>query len=289
MQLELKYQKTKTLNIKENGRSSDWVTPNFIMGCNAGCSNSYCYTRRFGRKYIYINTNVDEILESIRQHSLKLGTKIPNQTDLKYWTYDIGCDTDLNYHWKDYDWDKVLKFFTETPNIKATFATKFVNNQLLPYGNEKLRIRYSLMPQHMSDILEPKTFKIEKRIEAINKFIEHGWDVHINFSPIVYTNTWKKDYEELFKLIDQKVLYKDKVACEVIFLTHNQNLHNINLEQNSIEIENLLWKPEIQETKISQYGGENIRYQWEFKNQLINEFKELHNSIIPWCNIRYIF
>lgn len=40
--LELKYQKTKTLNIKENTRSSDFVIPNLIMGCNAGCSNSYC-------------------------------------------------------------------------------------------------------------------------------------------------------------------------------------------------------------------------------------------------------
>lgn len=289
MILDLKHQKTKTLTIKENGRSSDFVTPNFILGCNGGCANSYCYTRRFARKNIYVNTNIDEILETIFIHSSKLPNKIPNQTDNLYYTYDIGCDTDIALHWKDYDWDKVLKFFTNTPKIKATFATKYVNNQLLKYGNEKLRIRFSLMPQSLSSILEPNTTKIERRIEAINNFIENGWDVHINFSPIVYTDTWEQDYKELFQLINNKVLYKDKVKCEVIFLTHNEYLHNHNLSLNLNTIEDLLWKPEIQEIKTSQYGGSNLRYQWQFKKQLINQFTKLHSDIIPWCNIRYIF
>lgn len=86
--LELKYQKTKTLNIKENTRSSDFVTPNFLLSCNALCS--YCYTYRFGRKYIYVNTNTDEILDKVLKHSQSLLNKIPNQVDNKYWVYDIG-------------------------------------------------------------------------------------------------------------------------------------------------------------------------------------------------------
>jgi len=287
--LPLKQQKTKTLTIKENGRSSDWVTPNFIMGCNAGCSNSYCYTRRFGRKFIYVNTNIDEILNKILIHSQSLPLKTPNQTDNKYWTYDIGCDVDISYHWKDYDWVKVFKFFTDTPNIKATFATKFVNYQLLPYGNEKLRIRFSLMPQNISDIVEVNTSKIYLRIKAINKFIEAGWNVHINFSPVIYYDNWLNDYKQLFELIDKEVIYKDKVKCEVIFLTHNEYLHHQNLQKGFIASEGLLWQPDIQEIKTSQYGGNNLRYQWQFKNELIEQFKQIHNDIIPWCNIRYIF
>jgi spore photoproduct lyase len=287
IKLEIKHQKTKTLSIKENGRSSDYVTPNFILSCNAGCL--YCYTYRFGRNKVYVNNNVNEILEVIRQHSLKLGTKIPNQTDEKYFTYDIGCDTDLNYHWNDYDWNKVLKFFTETPNIKATFATKFVNKQLLPYGNEKLRMRFSLMPQNISSILEKGTSLITQRIRNIDTFIDSGWDIHLNFSPVVYYKDWLKDYEKLFIEIDQTVKHKDKIKCEVIFLTHNDYLHNKNLENNLIEGESLLWRPELQETKISQYGGKNIRYKWDLKEELINDFKQLHNKIISYCDIRYIF
>jgi len=288
--LNLKYQKTKTLTVKQNGRSSDVVSPNFIMGCNAGCSNTYCYTRRFGRKYIYVNTNLDEILSKLTDYANTcIIPKIPNQTDDKYYTVDICCDTDLNYHWKNYDWDKVFNYFLNQNVLKATFATKFVNYNLLKYGSQKLRIRFSLMPQNISDILEPKTSKIEQRIKAIDKFIDAGWDVHINFSPILYYKNWISDYKQLFTLIDSLVENKNKVSCECIFLTHNEFLHNLNLQNNFIESENLLWNPNIQENKKSQYGGNNLRYKHVFKKLLIDEFRKIHSEIIPWCKIRYIF
>jgi len=53
--------------------------------------------------------------------------------------------------------------------------------------------------------------------------------------------------------------------------------------------EYLLWTPDIQETKISQYGGENIRYLAPLKREYIKQFKELHQEIVPWNTIRYIF
>ena len=55
------------------------------------------------------------------------------------------------------------------------------------------------------------------------------------------------------------------------------------------ETEDDLWAPEKQEAKISQYGGENVRYKLGLKSEYIQEFKELHNQIIPWNTIRYIF
>jgi spore photoproduct lyase len=145
------------------------------------------------------------------------------------------------------------------------------------------------MPQNISDIVEVNTSKIYLRIKAINKFIEAGWNVHINFSPVIYYDNWLNDYKQLFELIDKEVIYKDKVKCEVIFLTHNEYLHHQNLQKGFIASEGLLWQPDIQEIKTSQYGGNNLRYQWQFKNELIEQFKQIHNDIIPWCNIRYIF
>lgn len=53
--------------------------------------------------------------------------------------------------------------------------------------------------------------------------------------------------------------------------------------------EQLLWVPKIQESKVSQYGGENIRYEHNLKAQYIKEWTKLHNSIIPYIPIRYIF
>ena len=53
--------------------------------------------------------------------------------------------------------------------------------------------------------------------------------------------------------------------------------------------EDLLWRPDIQEDKISEFGGKNIRYKHELKAQYIKQWTELHDEIIPWNTIRYIF
>ena len=50
-----------------------------------------------------------------------------------------------------------------------------------------------------------------------------------------------------------------------------------------------LWTPNIQETKVSQYGGKNVRYNYQLKREYIKDFVDLHDKIIPWNKIRYIF
>ena len=99
---------------------------------------------------------------------------------------------------------------------------------------------------------------------------------------------WLDHYEFLFKEVDSIVKNKDKVKAEVIFLTHNENKHQHNLLYKT-KGEHLIWNPNIQEAKISQYGGTNIRYRYDLKAQYIKEWLDLHNSIIPWNEVRYIF
>lgn len=284
---KLKHQKTKTVGCKINGRSSDIVSANFILGCNAKCR--YCYEKRWDRDKIYINENYEQILKSCENWAQEQQwPKIPNQCDPKYYIVDIGCNTDINYHWKDYDWTIIFDWFKDHPKLKASFATKFVNNKLLEYNAEnKIRIRYSLMPQTMSYILEPDTTPIHIRINAIDRFIEAGYEVHLNISPVVIYDGWKEDYKQLFDMISQ-VRYAHKLKFEVIFLTHNQQLHDNNIELYP-EAEKLLWKPEIQESKNSIYGGNNVRYQWQLKNQLIEEFKQMFSQFFNSNQIRYIF
>jgi spore photoproduct lyase len=142
----------------------------------------------------------------------------------------------------------------------------------------------------MADIHEPNTSKIIDRIKAINDFIEAGYDVHINFSPVIVTDTWIEDYTQLFEGVDAIVdrKYKSRVQAEVIFLTHNFKKHTANMLAHPAT-EKDLWVPNKQEAKISQYGGENVRYKLGLKSEYIQEFTELHNQIIPWNTIRYIF
>jgi spore photoproduct lyase len=69
------------------------------------------------------------------------------------------------------------------------------------------------MPQTYSTLLEPSTSLIIDRIKAINTFIEAGYDIHSNFSPVVVERDWLKHYEELFKLVNDNVKdeYKKKM------------------------------------------------------------------------------
>jgi len=53
--------------------------------------------------------------------------------------------------------------------------------------------------------------------------------------------------------------------------------------------EDLLWRPDIQENKISSNGQLNIRYNHKLKADYIYQFKCLHELILPWNTMRYIF
>ncbi len=291
---QLKHQRTKTLQIKPNGRSSDFVTPNFIYGCAGGCRNSYCYVMRYNYESVYVNDNREQILAAIAQHAASLPFPKPaNQVDPLFWTYDIGCSTDLCLHWKHYDWPQVFSFFCQHPKIKATFATKYVNPALLNYRPmaNKIRIRFSLMPQRLSSILEPSTSTIQARLAAIPEFAAAGYEVHLNFSPIVVYEQWLQDYAELFCQLDQAVPedLKPQVKAECIFLTHNSWQHERNLANGKQQSEAILWQPYYQQQKRSEYGSEAVRYHHHLKANFISQWQKLQQLHLPWNTVRYIF
>ena len=223
----------------------------------------------------------------------------PNQTDPQFYTYDIGCNSDLSVDYAIFNGIKeILQFYKYHPRAKATFATKFVNRDLLGFDpQQKVRIRFSLMPAEISRLVDVRTDSVEKRIEAINDFYDAGYEVHLNFSPVIVydqvlnTNRdWRDDYRELFKQVNEAVRpeVKAQMQCEVIFLTHNEAQHIMNLGINP-KAEDLLWMPDFQETKRSSFGGINIRYQVKLKKRMIDTFINILTEEIPWCGIRYIF
>ena len=286
----MRYITRKSMKIRESGRSSDYITPSFGFGCLYKCN--YCYMRRHVKTGLNIATNPDDILIAIENHSEDLQwPKMPNQTHEEYYTYDFSCNEDFILHAKYHDWRLIFNYFKHHEKALGTAATKYVNNKLLDYNaDRKIRIRFSVMPQVLSDKLEPDTSKIIDRINAINNFYDAGYDVHINYSPIVYYDNWMQDYLNLFNTINSTVRddIKDKVLSECIFLTHNEDMHQYNIA-NDVDGEDYLWKPGIQEGKVSQYGGKNIRYKRHIKRKYINQFLSLHEYVIPWNTVRYIF
>lgn len=283
----------KKLYCRENGRSTDFVAPSHASGCAGSCSYCYVARRKGYANPITIFTNIDQIITHLRLHTRKQGKKnTPNQCDPALWTYDIGenndCSVDayLSENVKD-----LVSFFKTTDNAKASFATKFVNRDMLDWDPEgRTRIRFSLMPPRMSKLLDVRTSPIKDRIAAIEDFRQAGYEVHLNFSPIVVYEGWTKDWEELLSEVDQAIspTTKQQLKCEVIFLTHNEELHQLNKRWHP-KAEEVLWTPNWQEPKVSQTGGHNVRYKWKAKQILLERWKEVHARTIPYCNIRYAF
>jgi len=233
-----------------------------------------------------------DILTEINSHAFFATVDKPNQTG-DFITYDISCNEDFALHAKYHDWKTIFAFFRDHPLAMGSFATKYVNFDLLDFNPEgKIRIRFSIMPEEYRQVLEPNTSTITERLSIVHKFLQAGYEVHLNFSPVIVHDNWLDKYYYLF----QRVFYyakshswdNDVVKAEVIFLTHNEQKHLYNLEH-KLPGEELLWVPKIQESKTSQYGGENIRYEHNRKADYIKQWTELHDKIIPWNTIRYIF
>jgi len=281
----------KSMVIRPSGRSTDYISPSFGYGCLYNCT--YCYMKRHKPEGLdYADTkSVTDILTEIDHHAWFDTTEKPNQTHEKYITYDISCNEDFALHAKYYDWKRIFGFFRDHKLAFGSFATKYVNEDLLKFDPKgKVRIRFSLMPEKLRKELEPNTSSILKRIGAINAFKAAGYDVHVNFSPVVVYDGWIDDYAELFAILNSQVKkeYKPEIKAEVIFLTHNEDKHEYNLA-NNLPGEDLLWTPNIQENKISEYGGKNIRYEHGIKHNFVYLFREAHDKAIPWNTIRYIF
>lgn len=285
----------KGLAVKENGRSADFIIPNFAVGCELACT--YCYVARhrpLGNS-LELYSNPDAIWEAVKAHWLELPPKISNQCDPRLWTYDIGESTDcLSPAVVKTTRYFIDKFLSET-QAKPTFATKLaVGPKVLEpihYASRQARVRLSLSPAHIIQQLEVGTSALSARLASIEQLYALGYEVHLNFSPVVVYKGWVADYSKLFEqiraMVSPEVLRQ--LSCEVIFLTHHPKLHESNLSWRP-EAEELLWTPQWQETKTNQRGDSDVlRYRYAAKRKLVERFKQLLCEELGEVMLRYIF
>lgn len=81
---------------------------------------------------------------------------------------------------------------------------------------------------------------------------------------------------------------KAQLAAEVILLTHNADLHQVNLRWHP-RAEELMWRPDLQQPKRSQNGQINVRYKVAWKRVWVERFRALVAEHLPSCRIRYAF
>nr|WP_225448759.1 spore photoproduct lyase family protein [Streptacidiphilus sp. P02-A3a] len=283
----------QTLTTRPNGRSADWIAPGASNGCAMACAYCYVPRRKGYANPITLFTNIEAIVAHVRRHVREQGPKRePNQCDPRSWVYDIGengdCSVDALVCDNTAD---LVAAFRQLPTAKASFATKFVNPDLLaldPQG--RTRVRFSLMPPDDSRLLDIRTSPVADRIGAAADFLDAGYEVHFNLSPVVLRPGWQRDWADLLDHLDDVLpgRVKEQAAAEIIMLTHNRQLHEVNLGWHP-RAEDVLWQPTAQETKRSENGAVNVRYAREVKRDALARLGELISTHAPWLRIRYAF
>ena len=296
-----------------NGRSTDFLPSNMLgYGCRFMCS--YCYVDRrdpatFPKLYddaLKVVGLVEQTMSNItsaRELYYKVCKKdLERYRDSKhspYVTFDLGCDSDctldnqLTAH-KDYPGHivDIINQVGQIPEAMISFATKSsdIDNFIQHVKNPNMcRIRLSMMPEHHRKTLELNTAKIEDRLNAINKLVDAGFEVHVNLSPIVVTDNMAQEYSELLQLMNgclsQKA--KDQLAYEIIFLTHSPTLYNKVTEYNP-KAHDMMVNGPLQ--LVPKWNKPNVySYSKMDKNRLKIIMKSLIDEITPYARIRYMF
>ena len=235
---------------------------------------------RYNGTRVFVNENVDEIFNSVVEWE-KTYVKVPDQQDPVYTMVDIACNSDLvlmqrhmTIPLRDY-----LLMYDKHENLNSTMATKYPELLTLDVTDfrKKPRVRVSVMPQDYSNVLEPKMSSIVSRIHSINRLKELGWEVHINYSPVIFVKDWVKQYSNLFSEV-KEIAGENK--CEVIALTN----HAQQMSRSSDAAKEIMkWSSEIK----NKQGV--MRYPLKHKGRWLQEFKDLYSNYFNLDTIRYIF
>ncbi|HET6395020.1 MAG TPA: spore photoproduct lyase family protein, partial [Blastococcus sp.] len=208
------------------------------------------------------------------------------------WVYDIGENSDCSVDALVSDnVADLVATFRELPTAKASFATKYVNRDLLaldPQG--RTRVRFSLMPHETARQVDIRTSPVAERIAAVDDFVAAGYEVHLNLSPVVLRDGWEQDWTALLRQVDDELspAAKAQAAAEVILLTHNRDLHEVNLGWHP-QAEELLWRPDLQQPKRSGNEQDNVRYRNDVKRAGVARLESLIAIHAPWLTVRYAF
>ena len=183
----------KSMSMRPNERSSNFIAPSTSNGCAMACAYCYVPRRKGYANPITVFVNIEQICAALGRHARRQGLKpAADQVDPKLWVYDLGENGDLSVDSLVSDNVRdLVATFRNISNAKGSFATKYVNRDLLGYDPQgKTRIRFSLMPEQVAQVVDVRTSPVSERIAAINDFVDAGYEVHINFSPVIVYDGW---------------------------------------------------------------------------------------------------
>ena len=213
----------ESISANANKANSDFIFAGIGWGCLFGCA--YCYTNL--NKLWHLNVapytlyaNIDETLEALVKHQSEQGEKV---------TYDFSCNNDSIAEGAFFSSTaKMIGTIANTEHAHGICTTKATNiDYLLDLNHHsKITIKVTFAPPYQIENFEFFTGDVDGRVSALNELKKAGYNVGINFAPLILRGNWLDDYIELFRFIDKNLIdeAKENLIGEAFFYTHRKVL-----------------------------------------------------------------
>ena len=268
----------KTHVYQENHKVSDYLVPYTSSGCTAMCMYCYLVCNYNKCAYLRLFVNREQMLEKMIKKAEKSEKEL---------TFEIGSNSDLileNTITNNLVW--TIENFKNCKKGQLTFPTKFdmVDSILNLNHKRKVIFRMSLNPEEIINKVEFGTSRLEKRIQALNKVQQAGYPIGILIAPIILVDNWKELYEQLFKIMAEKLSIgvKKEAFFEMIFMTYSYVHRMINTEAfpKAIDVFN--------KDKMTGRGRGKYWYKQEIRKDGEEFMRQLMSKYFPDNKILYI-
>lgn len=166
-----------------------------MLNCIYDCR--YCFLQGMYQSAHYLLfVNYEDFEEEIQ----KTVSSNSNQTSYFYSGYD--CDS-LALEPISGFVGEFLPIFEKQKKAILELRTKStqIRSLLNREPQDNCIIAFSFTPQAISNALEHKVPSLEKRIEAMKKLQDKGWNIGLRFDPVIYADDYYEQYSSLFELI----------------------------------------------------------------------------------------
>ena len=96
-----------------------------------------------------------------------------------------------------------LPIFSNQHNAWLELRTKStqIRSLLAAEPFDRCIVAFSFSPENISRSLEHKVPNIDRRIEAMQRLQQRGWNIGLRFDPMIYQHNFEMQYRELFKKV----------------------------------------------------------------------------------------
>jgi len=233
----------------------------FIHAYNCIYECQYCYLQGyFNTPDIVLFINHEDIVEEMK----KILIQYP---DKKVWFHAGEFSDSLALTHLTGELEIYHDFCARHPNAIIELRTKSVNTKVLeklsPLPN--LIVSFSLSPDKLAKKIDLKTPTVEARLKAMKHLLGLGFKIAAHFDPMIFVQTFEKDYQDLLKQMDEINPYLVYLSLGVVRFT--KDVHR--------EVERNYPDSLIHSTPMIKSFDNKVRYHRPMRMWMMNKIKEL--------------